>query len=906
MLARGTACSAANARQSRDASVRKMPSNPDLSTDRFLRFVGRCNSWPLAWRILAATALVLIATAVRFLLSVEFGSRFIYVSYFPAVSIAAMMTGVAGGAIATLLSVILAHVGYGSQFNVADLIRAIGFVAGSSVTIGMARLLHMGRDRLAASEAARHDEDQLRQFIEQAPVALAMFDEQMRYIAISRRWRDDYDLDDRDIIGRSHYEVFPEISEAWKKIHQRGLSGEIVRAEDDLFPRTSGDKQWLRWETRPWYRDGNIAGIIIFSEDITVRKQSEEKVLRSEARFRTMFENSSVGMAQVSPDGHFLRVNERLCEMLGYSQAEMEGLLFQQLTHPDDIAADLLEAWRLRAGEIDRFDREQRYIRKDGSVVWGHRSAGAVRGANKKLAYQVAVIEDMTERKRAEDALRKFSRVIEQTASTVVITDADGIIEYVNPHFSEITGYTADEAIGKRPDMWKSGNADPAVDEELWHTIKSGQVWRGEFHNRRKDGSLFWEAAIVSPIRNNDGAISHFVAIQDDITQRKEMENQFAAAQSLEAVGRLAGGIAHDFNNLLAVISGNLELIKQRSEDARVQSLVKPALAAAMAGAAFNRRILSLSGRQTRIGSATFVANDRISDTKILLDHTIDPRIELKYELADDLWPTTADPGELDSALLNLVINSRDAMPNGGEIIVQTQNEHLDIRSAHALSKGARPGDYACISVSDDGVGMRREVLEHALEPFFTTKTEERGTGLGLSSVRNFALEAGGFVTIDSQEGMGTAVRIYLPRARQQPAERNDEIEKSDIPLGDGECVLVVEDDERVRDVTLRRIEALGYVAEQARSGSEAFALLKSGLPIDLVLSDVVMPGVMSGLDLARRVRAEMPTIGLVLATGYSGEPLGKTQTLDVPVLHKPYTREQLARSLARNLRKRA
>jgi PAS domain S-box-containing protein len=883
-----------------------MPSNPDLSADRFLRFVGRCNSWPLAWRIVAAAALVLLATAVRALLSVEFGSRFIYVSYFPAVSIAAMMTGVAGGAVATLLSVVFAHANSDSQYNIADLIRSVGFVAGCSVTIGMARLLQMGRDRLADSEAARHDEERLRQFIEQAPVALAMFDEQMRYIAISRRWSDDYHLSKRGIIGRSHYEVFPEISEAWKKIHQRALSGEIVRAEDDLFPRTDGDKQWLRWETRPWYRDGNIAGIIIFSEDITVRKQSEEKVQRSETRFRTMFDNSSVGMAQVSPDGHFLRVNERLCEMLCYSQAEMEGLLFQQLTHPDDIAADLVEAGRLRAGEIDRFDREQRYIRKDGSVVWGHLSAGAVRDASKNLAYSVAIIEDITERKRSEEALRKFSRAIEQTASTIVITNANGIIEYVNPHFLESTGYAAEDAVGGRPNILKSGHTDKAARAELWRTIKSGNVWRGEFQDRRKDGSLYWERAIVSPIRGSDGTITHFVVIQDDITERKKIEGQFAAAQRMEAVGRLANGITHDFNNLLAVIAGNLELIRQRSDDDRIRELVTAAHDAAQAGAAFNRRILSLSGRQSRLGQVAFVANDRISDTKILLDHTIDPKINLKYVLADYLWPTTADPGELDSALLNLVINSRDAMPNGGEIIIQTQNEHLDTHNAQALFKGAQAGDYACISVSDNGVGMKKEVLAQAMEPFFTTKTEERGTGLGLSSVRNFAVEAGGFVAIESKEGEGTAVRIYLPRTQQAPAVKNNTAEKTDIPLGDGECVLVVEDDERVLDVTLKRIEALGYVAEQARSGSEAFALLRSGVPIDLVLSDIVMPGVMSGLDLARRVRAEMPTIGFVLATGFSGEPLAKNQPPDVPVLHKPYTREQLARSLAKNLHKRA
>jgi two-component system cell cycle sensor histidine kinase/response regulator CckA len=883
-----------------------MPSNPDLSADRFLRFVGRCNSWPLAWRILAATALVLLAAAVRALLSVEFGGRFIYVSYFPAVSIAAMMTGVAGGAVATLLSVLFAHASPDSHLNVADLIRSAGFVAGCLVTIVMARLIHMGRDRLALSEAARHDEERLRQFIEQAPVALAMFDEQMGYIAISRRWSDDYHLGDRDIIGKSHYEVFPEISETWKKIHRRALSGEIVRAEDDLFPRTHSDKQWLRWETRPWYRDGNIAGIIIFSEDVTVRKQTEEEIRRSETRFRTMFENSSVGMAQVSPDGHFLRVNQRLCEMLGYSQAEMEGLLFQQLTHPDDIAADLIEAGRLRSGEIDRFDREQRYIRKDGSVVWGHLSTGAVRDSSRQLAYSVAIIEDITERKQSEEALRKFSRAIEQTASTIVITNANGIIEYVNPHFLESTGYTAEDAVGGRPNILKSGHADKDTRAELWRTIKSGQVWRGEFQNRRKDGSIYWERAIVSPIRGSDGTITHFVVIQDDITERKKIEGQFAAAQRMEAVGRLANGITHDFNNLLAVIAGNLELIRQRSDDDRIKHLVTAAHDAAQAGAAFNRRILSLSGRQSHLGRVEFVANDRISDTKILLDHTLDPKITLKYVLADDLWSTTADPGELDSALLNLVINSRDAMPDGGEIIVQTKNEQLDVHNAQALFKGAQAGDYVCICVSDNGVGMKKEVLEQAMEPFFTTKTAEMGTGLGLSSVENFAIEAGGFVTIESQDSQGTAVRIYLPRTQQESLPKNTAVEKTDIPLGDGECVLVVEDDERVRDVTLKRIEALGYVAEQARSGSEAFELLTSGLPIDLVLSDIVMPGVMSGLDLARRVRAEMPTIGFVLATGFSGEPLEKNQALDVPVLQKPYTREQLARSLANNLHKRA
>lgn len=875
-----------------------------VSVDRLLRFVAKCNSRPPAWRLTAAAGLVLLATGLRIFLTVELANKFIYVSYFPAVSIAAMMTGVAGGVFATILSIVFVHIGADAEYGSADLVRSAGFIAAAAVIVGMAKLLQLGRDRLATSEAARHDVERLRQFIEQTPVALAMFDEHMRYIAISHRWREDYHLGDQPIVGRSHYEIFPDISETWKKIHQRGLAGETVRAEETLLLRANGDGQWLRWEVRPWYREGKTGGIILFSEDITARKQSEERISRSEARFRAMFENSAVGMAQVSPEGRFLHVNQRLCEMLGYSQAEMESLTFQDVTYPDDLAADLVVVGRLHAREIDQFSHEKRYISKDGRVVWGKLSAGAVFDARKKLAYIAAVIEDISERKRAEDVLRKFSRVIEQTASTVVITNAEGIIEYVNPHFSEITGYAVEEVVGNRPNILKSGHTAESTYDELWRTIKSGQVWRGEFNNRRKDGTLYWESAIVSPVRDSGGAITHFVAIQDDISQRKEIESQFAAAHRMEAVGRLAGGIAHDFNNLLAVIAGNLELIRQRSDDGRVQELVRPALDAAYAGAAFNRRLLSIGGKQSSGASALFV-NARVRDMYALLVCTLEPQITLQYELADDLWPSLADAGELDNAILNLVINSRDAMPQGGKITILTRNVSLDADAVRTLPNEAHLGDYLCISVIDEGEGMSADVLERATEPFFTTKMVGRGTGLGLSGVRSFAVGAGGFVTIESREGEGTRVELLLPRAPADMQAERPLFKHDELPLGDGECVLVVEDDERVREMTLRRVEALGYVAESARTGSEAMELLKSGLPVDLVLSDIVMPGTMNGFDLARQVRAEMPGTKIVFATGFSGEPLAKNQALlDIPVLHKPYARDHLARVLAETLGK--
>ena len=408
----------------------------------------------------------------------------------------------------------------------------------------------------------------------------------------------------------------------------------------------------------------------------------------------------------------------------------------------------------------------------------------------------------------------------------------------------------------------------------------------------------------MSPVRDSDGAITHFVTIQDDISQRKEIASQLAAAHRMEAVGRLAGGIAHDFNNLLAVIAGNLELIKQRSDDDRVQELVRPALDAAYAGTAFNRRLLSIGGKQSS-GPGSLFVNERVRDMHALLICTLEQQVTLQYELADDLWPSLGDAGELDSAILNFVINSRDAMPQGGKITILTRNVSLDADAVRALPHDAHLGDYICISVIDEGEGMSADVLERAMEPFFTTKMVGRGTGLGLSSVRSFAVGAGGFVTIESREGEGTRVDLLLPPAPAEMQGRTPLFKHDDLPLGDGECVLVVEDDERVREMTLRRVEALGYVAELARTGSEAMALLNSGLAADLVLSDIIMPETMNGFDLARQIRAEKPGTKIVFATGFSGEPLAKNQALhDIPVLHKPYSHDQLARVLAETLGK--
>lgn len=866
-----------------------------------LWFIGTSSSWPLGWRLALAGGLVALVTGGRLLLGAEFAHYLIFMSYMPAVAVAAMLTGVGGGLFATALALLATQIIFVPRIDAMDLAAVTMFLLASATMVGMAGLIQFGKSRLALAAQLERSESELRAFITQAPVAVAMFDTDMKYIAISERWRKDYALEGRQILGQSYYDVLPEISDAWKDVHRRALSGEEAKMEEDLFHRADGSAQWLRWEVKPWRLNGErVGGIIINTEDITARKEAQERLVESEASFRAMFENSTVGMAQVSRDGVFIRSNKRLCEILGFSSEQLARRRFQELTHEDDVAEDAALVTKLQAGTIDHFRRLKRYRRSDGNLIWAVISVGAVRALDGSFAYAVAVIEDITERRKAEEKSRKYSRVIEQAASSVIITDASGVIEYVNPHFSQITGFASEEVVGKRANIVKSDHTPEAEYRNLWHTIANGGVWRGEFRNRRKDGSLYWESAIVSPIRDTDGKISHFASIQEDISDRKEIEKEFAEIQRMEAVSRLAGSIAHDFNNLLAVIAGNLELIEQRTPDEAIKALAGSALAASYAGAGFNRRLLSLSGRH-RTAPTALTVNDHVNDARVLYRHAAGHDIELQLDLADGLWPVTADAGEMDSALLNLLINSRDAMPRGGRIVIQTRNVGIDALTSN-LSDNPGVRDYVRISVIDTGEGMIKEVLEQAFEPFFTTKKVGKGTGLGLSSVRNFVTQSGGFTTIESRPADGTTVNLFLPRASAQRQLSKPFLDQ-ELPYGGGETVLVVEDDKSVREATLKRVEALGYAVEEAHCGTEAIRLLKARPDIKLMLSDIAMSG-MNGLELARKVREEAPDVRIVLATGFNGGVSHGTELVaDAPILQKPYSREQLANTLARALK---
>jgi signal transduction histidine kinase len=394
------------------------------------------------------------------------------------------------------------------------------------------------------------------------------------------------------------------------------------------------------------------------------------------------------------------------------------------------------------------------------------------------------------------------------------------------------------------------------------------------------------------------GALSR---LEHEMDLREEAQASLAKSQRMEAVGQLAGGMAHDFNNVLAAISSYLDLVTLRSEDEKIRESVQGAMDAIQMGASLTRRLLAVS-RQQGVGLEKVDLNDRVTGTCELLKRTLGEQLTITLNFSPDPCPTLANPGDVDNAILNLAINARDAMPGDGVLTIETRHVTLDLDTA-AHIPNARAGDFVKLTVSDTGHGMAPQVLERAMEPFFTTKEEGGGSGLGLASVYATVKQSGGFIAIDSVVGKGTTVELYFPKVEAGLSDIRPIVSTGQAPLGSGERILVVEDNDKVREATVSRLESLGYAGLPTRTGAQAIKLLESGEPVALVFSDIVLPGKMTGYDVAEWVRSNRPDLKVVLTSGYSNMPLAASEAVrEVRVLAKPYTREQLAHALRESL----
>ncbi len=434
----------------------------------------------------------------------------------------------------------------------------------------------------------------------------------------------------------------------------------------------------------------------------------------------------------------------------------------------------------------------------------------------------------------------------------------------------------------------------------IFEAISNGEhVSNFETVRRRKDGSLVEVSMSISPVKEDNGKVTAIAAIVRDITELKQTREQLQQAQKMEAIGQLTGGMAHDFNNLLAIIQGNAELLtgEFENDNPKLGAIVRSTLR----GAELTQRLLAFSRKQMLEPKALDL-NVVVAEITKLLHRTLGETVEIETKGESDLWICEADPGQFENALLNLAINARDAMPEGGKLTIECRNASLE--EAHAAQNPeAVAGDYVVMAVSDTGVGMSDEDREHVFEPFFTTKEVGQGSGLGLSMIYGFAMQSGGHVTIDSEEHKGTTVRLYLPRASHQ-TERAGARDSLEEPRGRGEVVLVIEDDPDVRDMAVAMVKDFGYRALEAAEAASAQALLANGTQVDLLLCDVVLPGGVSGPAFAEAAQQNAPDIKVVFMSGYAAEAAKSHSFMGSGgvLLNKPFQRAELAKVLRKAL----
>jgi PAS domain S-box-containing protein len=519
------------------------------------------------------------------------------------------------------------------------------------------------------------------------------------------------------------------------------------------------------------------------------------------------------------------------------------------------------------------------------------------------LAWSVAdQLAGALARARLDKERRQLSAVIDQTAEVVIITDTEGAILYINPAFERITGYIRAEVLGQTPRLLKSDKQGAGFYEEMWATISAGRVWHGRLVNKNKAGTFYTVDATITPVRDESGHIVNYVGVQRDVTQELQLEEEYRQAQRLEAVGRLAGGIAHDFNNLLTALVGYTQLLLEGTspEDANYQDLSQIQETTDRA-ATLVRQLLTFSRREPT-KPVVLNLNDVITDLLKLLDRIIGEDVQVIARLASDLPQIRADPGQMEQVLMNLAVNARDAMPDGGQLLIETASVDFEEGDGDSYIDMV-PGTYVFLTISDSGVGMSQDVLRHIFEPFFTTKPEGEGTGLGLAMVYGIVKQHSGRIHAESESGGGTTFRIYIPAYYPEPGleqetpaeERTPQIG----PLTGSERLLVVEDEAPVRELVHRALEGFGYdvlVAANAKEATDLFRTHQS--EIAMLISDVVMPD-MPGPALYRSLAAEVPCLKVLFLSGYSTEIVqGRGLLQDVPFLQKPFTLTELARAV--------
>jgi len=656
--------------------------------------------------------------------------------------------------------------------------------------------------------------------------------------------------------------------------------------------------------------ESGYAGAVHIVSDITDRKRAEEK-LKAEKEWSEKLANYApnivIALRKRSKIAFFNRFAE---ELTGYKAEEVIGKEWIKTFIPEEQRDVIYRVWDdIVDNRLLNHHFENEIITKSGErrlIEW--RNTIITENGEFRMVLSHGV--DITERKQAEAERERLTAAIEQAGENIIITDPEGTIRYVNPAFEKLTGYTRKEVIGKTPRILKSGKQDEAFYRDLWETITSGRTWTGRMVNKRKDGSLYTEESTISPVRDRSGQTHNFVAVKRDITEylrvteeQASLREQLHLAQRLESVGRLAGGVAHDFNNMLNVILGYGEIVLDKLHPGDpLRDDVNAILEAGKRSAALTRQLLAFSRRQT-LQPEVLDLNAVVRNLEKMLRRLIGEDISLELALAEEIDRVMADPGQVEQVIMNLSVNARDAMPNGGRLLFETADVELDETYAQSHTS-VHPGKYVMLVVTDTGCGMDRETLSNVFEPFFTTKEKGKGTGLGLATVYGIVKQSGGHIWAYSEPGKGTTFKIFLPATETKP-EPKTVVREKETAKGGGEHILVVEDEDSLRKLAETALSRLGYQVSVAANGGEALLLMEEkGLKPDLMVTDVVMPN-MSGKDLANRLQRNQPDLRVLYMSGYTDNAIIHHGILEpgTDFIQKPFTLRDLAEKVQAILR---
>ena len=828
---------------------------------------------------------------------------------------------------------------------------------------------------------------------------------------------------------------------------KKGRRDLLTKIEDGfaLINQAERDDIEKKWMGEPFVRPiyfqylfygllvvGGIFLVLIFF-NITLREKIRSKTAdlqdvinqlqQSEERFRSIFDQAAVGVALCdSISGNYIAVNDRYCDIVGYSQQEISQLTFPAITHPDDLQDDLDKMELILEDKIEDFTIEKRYIRKDGSVVWVKITVSPIQTHSDDLKLHIAIVEDITKQKKAQNTIREteakykelagslpqvvfetdltgnltfvnqnafdffgyteedFERglnalqmiipedheralkniqeildgnsldgleytalkkngttfpvmihtnrflrdnspmglrgiiidlserkkmerdlrlqamAMDQSTETIVITDTEGLITYVNPAFERTTGYSREEVYGKNPSILKSAKQDDMFYSDLWQTISGGNTWSGRFVNKKKDGSEYTEEATISPVFSDRGEIVSYVAVKSDISDKLKLEAQLQQAHKMEAIGNLAGGIAHDFNNILSPIFGYTEMLLLDSpvDSSNRQSLTQ-ILAAAKTAKNLVNQILTFS-RQSEHVKKPIKVQKVIREALKLVRSSIPTTVDIKEDISRDCGPILADTTQIHQILLNLCTNAYHSMEKvGGKVTVNLKE--VELAAEDLKDPAMTPGKYACVSVADTGMGMNQDTMGRIFDPYFTTKEIGKGTGLGLAVVHGIVKNHSGHINVYSEHGKGTEFHIYLPVIKS--TQDTDQVEMPTILKGD-ERILLVDDKKDVCDIEQRMLEHLGYHVTVRLSSTDALEAFRANPDnFNLVITDMTMPN-MTGDKLAGeliKIRSDIPVI---LCTGFSEKRLKeKMEFIGIKgLLMKPVVMQEFSRMI--------